>query len=210
MGIPTRTDCLNLFWLGRYTARTLETFTLGLEVVRCLARALPWSKAYEGLLGKLPLAQEALPWFLDTVVRQEEPPGVGFALKMAREDAFCLRGLVGTKAIVLVNLARQEAMAVQGSNMLQTSQRILAFGNSLLVHTKERLGAQGAWIFELGGVVEALDARLRVRDMKGALHAASRLDTLFQENGVVIAPKEELGLPSLEEKVRAFEHMLSV
>ena len=210
MGIPTRTDCLNLFWLGRYAARTLETLTLGLEVVQCLARALPWPKAYEGLLGKLPLAQEALPWFLDTVVRQENPPGIGFALKMAREDAFCLRGLVGTKAIVLVNLARQEAMAVQESNVLQASQRILAFGNSLLFYIKDRLGARGAWIFELGKAVEALDARLRVLDMKGALHAASRLDTLFQENGVVIAPKEELGLPSLEEKVRAFEQMLSV
>jgi hypothetical protein len=156
------------------------------------------------------LAQEALPWFLDTVVRQENPPGIGFALKMAREDAFCLRGLVGTKAIVLVNLARQEAMAVQESNVLQASQRILAFGNSLLFYIKDRLGARGAWIFELGKAVEALDARLRVLDMKGALHAASRLDTLFQENGVVIAPKEELGLPSLEEKVRAFEQMLSV
>jgi hypothetical protein len=101
-------------------------------------------------------------------------------------------------------------MAVQEFNMFQASQRILAFGDSLLFHVKERLGARGAWIFELGGAVEALDTRLRVRDMEGALHAASRLDALFQENGLLIAPKEELGLPSLEEKIRALEHMLSV
>lgn len=210
MGIPTRTDCLNLFWLGRYTTRTLGTLTLGLEVLRCLARGFPWPKAYEGVLGRLPLAQEALPWFLDTVVRQEEPPGVGFALKMAREDAICLRGLLGTKAVTLVNLAGQEAMAIQESNVLQAPQRILAFGNALLVHTKERLGAEWAWMFELGGVVEALDLRLSVLDMEGALHAASRLNGLFQENGLAIAPLEQLTLPSLEEKVHAFERMLSV
>jgi len=63
-----------------------------------LGEGFSWPKAYEGLLGRLPLAQEAIPWFLDTVVRQEEPPGVGFALKVAREDAICLRGLLGYKS----------------------------------------------------------------------------------------------------------------
>jgi len=65
-------------------------------------------------------------------------------------------------------------------------------------------------MFELGGFVEALDLRLSVLDMEGALHAASRLNSLFQENGLAIAPLEQLTLPSLEEKVHAFERMLSV
>jgi len=65
--------------------------------------------------------------------------------------------------------------------VLQAPQRILAFGNALLVHTKERLGAEWAWMFELGGAVEALDLRLRVLDMEGALHAASRLNSLSRK-----------------------------
>lgn len=210
MGIPTRTDCINIFWLGRYTARSLETLTLGLEVVRWSARELPWQKAYDGLLGNLPLAQDVLPWFFDTVVRQEQPPGIRFALRMAREDALCLRGLVGTKAITLVNLALQEVMTFPDSNLLLASQRILAFGNGLFFCVKERLGEEKAWVLELGRAVEVLDVRLRVRDLKGALQGTSRINALLKENGVALAPLEDLRLQSLEEKVCAFEHMLSV
>jgi hypothetical protein len=129
---------------------------------------------------------------------------------MAREDAICLRGLLGTKAVTLVDLAGQEAMAIRESNVMQSPQRILAFGNALLVHTKERLGAEWAWMFEVGRAVEALALRLSVLDTEGALHATSRLNGLFRENGLAIAPLEQLALPSLEEKVRAFERMLSV
>jgi hypothetical protein len=65
-------------------------------------------------------------------------------------------------------------------------------------------------MFEVGRAVEALALRLSVLDTEGALHATSRLNGLFRENGLAIAPLEQLALPSLEEKVRAFERMLSV
>lgn len=199
---------MNLLWLGRYTTRALETIELALGVVRHTALGSSSPKAWEGLFGTLPRPQEALSWLLWILIGTEDPPGLRFSLNKAKEDAICLRGLLGERGVVFINTALEETVGLKDFSILTGLPRVISPILGLLADAQKKLDKEGAWMLSIGESLEALDIRLRIKDLEGSLRAALRVNEILRVGTVWVPPIEELDLKDADRVYGAIEHAL--